>query len=193
MKPLFRIDPRWIILITALFPAALLLFNILFAIFTFPPESISTTALIFLIFVLLFLYSKVVNNMNDRICKFLLVSPTNAIMKGKYLFFTIEDIDTFTKLKIIQDDFGIITFENGIYTICTLNSKYEIESKNIDLEIYEKGKLATGVKIIFTPVNTGDKITILGQFIYRGFNSRIAKSELNKSMWAKDCILNWSI
>ena len=43
------------------------------------------------------------------------------------------------------------------------------------------GKLATGVKIIFYSRSlTGDKITILGQFLYRGFNSRIAKSELNK-------------
>jgi hypothetical protein len=134
---------------------------------------------------------KVVHYVNDRICKLLLVSPTAAVIKGNYLFFNIENIDTFTKLKIIQDGFGIITFENDRYTICTLNSKYETELKNLDLEIYEKGKLATGVKIIFTPVNSGDKTTILGQFVYRGFNSKIAKSELNKSIWAKDCILNW--
>ena len=97
MKPLFRIDPRWILLITSLFPVALLLFNILFAIFTFPPKSIFTQALVMLIFVLLYLYVKVINNINDRICKLLIVSPTNAIIKGNYLFFNIDNIDTFTQ------------------------------------------------------------------------------------------------
>ena len=48
------------------------------------------------LFVLLYLYVKVINNINDRICKLLIVSPTNAIIQGYYLFFNIDNIDTFT-------------------------------------------------------------------------------------------------
>ena len=36
------------------------------------------------------------------------------------------------------------------------------------------------LKLFFIRLLAVDKITILGQFLYRGFNSRIAKSELNK-------------
>jgi hypothetical protein len=189
MKKTFIIDPRLIIVVTSILPIGMLVFGFIYAFVSWRGRTLITEIIVGLIFLTTYILGKNINRIINYICKSLFKS-FKLLNTDNYLFFNIEKKDTFNKFKIISDDFGMITITNNKYVIYTLNQIYDID--DFDLYIYDIGKFAKGLQIIFKDHNN-EKKEMICQIIYSGTDLKLAGNQLNKSKWAIEHILSWKM